>query len=240
MSGKIRGLPITKTLVRGRKFKEERFLTADSIYTAKTKDLFKVKGLCKASMKKDLRKVFVSINRATSMVSSADCSCPAGKSGYCNHVMALLLELADYSLRGLKKVPEEKACTSVARQWGIPGNKDLPKAPVMSTTIKKQAVKHGISSTLYDPRIYVDNERFMQKVKKFKLQIMNIDKRIGFGHCIPHETVEYVNTKYGDFPFGSPIAFHLQPIEDNLHIFSNITKSIDSSIIKSSVSESTF
>ena len=64
------------------------------------------------------------------MVSSADCSCPAGKSGYCNHVMALLLELADYSLRGLKKVPEEKACTSVARQWGIPGNKDLPIAPV--------------------------------------------------------------------------------------------------------------
>ena len=75
-------------------------------------------------MKKDLRKVFVSIYRAISMVSSADCSCPAGKSGYCNHVMALLLELADYSLRGLKKIPEEKACTNVARQWGIPGNKD--------------------------------------------------------------------------------------------------------------------
>ena len=222
MSGIIRGLPITKTLVRGRKFKEERFLTADSICTAKTKDLFKVKGLCKASMKKDLRKVFVSINRATSMVSSADCSCPAGKSGYCNHVMALLLELADYSLRGLKKVPEEKACTSVARQWGIPGNKDLPKAPVMSTTIKKQADKQGISSTLYDPRIYVDNERFMQKVKKFKLQIMNIDKRIGFGHCIPHQIVEYVKTKYVDFPLGSPISFHLQPIEDNFSILSNI------------------
>ena len=67
-------------------------------------------------MKKDLRNVFVSMNRPTSMVSSADCSFPAGNSGYCNHVVALLLELADYSLRGLKKVPEEKACTSVARQ----------------------------------------------------------------------------------------------------------------------------
>ena len=116
-------------------------------------------------MKKDLGKVFVSISRATSMVSRADCSCPAGKSGYCNHVMVLLLELADYSLRELKKIPEEKACANVARQWGIPGNKDLPKAPVMSTTIKKQAEKQGISSTLYDPRIYVANERFMQKVK---------------------------------------------------------------------------
>ena len=70
--------------------------------------------------------------------------------------MALLLQLADYSLRGLKKVPVEKAYTSVARQWGIPNNNDLPKAPVMSTTIKMQADKHGISRTLYDPRIYVE------------------------------------------------------------------------------------
>ena len=59
-------------------------------------------------MEKHLRKVFASINRATSMVSTADCSCPAGKSGYCNHVMALLLELANYSLRGFKTFPEEK------------------------------------------------------------------------------------------------------------------------------------
>ena len=34
---------------------------------------------------------------------------------------------------------------------------------------------------------------------------MNIDKRIGFAHCIPIETVEYVNAKYGDFPLASPI-----------------------------------
>ena len=67
---------------------------------------------------------------------------------------------------------------------------------------------------------------------------MNIDKRIGFGHCIPHRTVEYVNTKYGDIPLGSPISFHLQPIEGNFPIFSNITKSIDNFYIKSSVSGS--
>ena len=82
------------------RFKKERFLTADSIYTAKTKNLFKIKGLCKASMKKGLRKVFASINRATSMVSSANCRFSTGKSGYCNHVIALLLQFADYSQRG--------------------------------------------------------------------------------------------------------------------------------------------
>ena len=112
------------------------------------------------------------------MVPSADCSCPAGKGGYWNHIKALLLELGEYSLRALKKVPEEKACTSVARQSGTPINKDLPKAPVLPITIKKQAEKQGTSSTLYDPRIYVDNERFMPKVKRFKLQIMNVNKEL--------------------------------------------------------------
>ena len=67
---------------------------------------------------------------------------------------------------------------------------------------------------------------------------MNTDKRIGFGHCIPNKIVKYVKTKYGDFQLGSPIPFHLQPTEDNFNILSNITKSIDNSIIKSSVSGS--
>ena len=53
-------------------------------------------------------------------------------------------------MRRLKEAAEEKVCKSAARQWGIPGNKGLPKAPVMSTTIKKQTEKQGISSTLYN------------------------------------------------------------------------------------------
>jgi len=32
--------------------------------------------------------------------------------------MALLFELANYSLRQLKSVPEEPACTSKQREWG--------------------------------------------------------------------------------------------------------------------------
>ena len=41
--------------------------------------------------------------------------------------------------------------------------------------------------------------------------------------------------KYGDFPLGSPISFHLLSIEGNFDILSNITKSIDNSNITSSV-----
>ena len=59
------------------------------------------------------------------------CTCPAGRSGYCNHVMGLLFELADYSLQQLKVVPEDGACTSKLRQWGVPSNKFKFPKPVL-------------------------------------------------------------------------------------------------------------
>ena len=51
-------------------------------------------------MKKELRTIRLNLN-----INNAMCSCPAGLSGYCNHVIALLLELADYSLNQLQKFP---------------------------------------------------------------------------------------------------------------------------------------
>ena len=107
LSGKPPESAIIKTLDRGRKFKNERYITSDSIFKKCDKGIFYVKGLCKASMKKEKRSVAVKLSTITSKVLDGSCSCPAGKSGYCNHVMALLLELADYSLSQFKSVPEK-------------------------------------------------------------------------------------------------------------------------------------
>ena len=109
--GKIKGKSIKKTAYRSKFFKQERFISSDTIYTVQNRKFLLVKCLCKASMKKLNRHVTVHINRKISAVDKASCTCPAGKSGYCNHVMALLYELADYSLQSVK-VPSERACTS--------------------------------------------------------------------------------------------------------------------------------
>ena len=47
---------------------------------------------------------------------------------------------------------ERIACTSQLRKWGVPGEADFHKEPVMNTTIKKRLHRKGIISTLYDPR----------------------------------------------------------------------------------------
>ena len=53
LSGKTPESAIIKTLDRGRKFKNQRYITSDSIFTKYDKGIFYVKGLCKASMKKE-------------------------------------------------------------------------------------------------------------------------------------------------------------------------------------------
>ena len=108
---------------------------------------------CKASMKNEVRDLMVYISRLTSSVRKAYCSCPAGNSGYCNHVMALLFELAEYSLSLFENIPEEISCTSRLREWGIVSHKTkTTKNPIIFTNIHKFEFKRGIKSTLYDPR----------------------------------------------------------------------------------------
>ena len=74
-------------------------------------------------MKKIKRDVVVTLTRKTSRVEKVECSCPAGASRYCNYIMALLFEIADYSLKGLTGVPQKVSCFRQARKWGIQVNR---------------------------------------------------------------------------------------------------------------------
>ena len=63
------------------------------------------------SMRKDhVYSVNVIIQESTCSVTAACCSCPAGLSGYCNHVTATLYSLEDYIHLGLQE-DEQKGCT---------------------------------------------------------------------------------------------------------------------------------
>ena len=92
-------------------------------------------------MKNVKRNVLAHISRRTSLVEKVSYACPTGKSGYCNHVMALLHEPAGYSLNSLEKVPPGKA-----------SNKKTIKEPIMGTTIISQTSKKGIQPTIYEAR----------------------------------------------------------------------------------------
>ena len=116
--------------------------------------------------------------------------------------MALVFELADYSLNELKLVSEEVACTSKNRQWGVPSDKfKYPKA-VMSTSLSRTGEDpdlKGITCTLYDPLKNLD-ENFQSRLQRLlSEQIQEKDIRIGFGHVIDTEL-------FYRFCFGIPVG----------------------------------
>ena len=211
---------IIKTRDRGRKFKEERYLTSGDIYTKANKNTITIKGKCKASMKKEFRNMNVIIDRKTSKVIKGHCTCPAGNSGYCNHTMALLFELADYSLQQLKVIPQEVSCTSKKRVWGVPTDKQKYALPVLSTKVTGDKRK-GVSTTLYDPRLYSNKEQSstIQRIKNLKQSLKAKDLRIGFAHILSVEpTPKTIATKYGDFIVGSPLSYQLSLFDANFTI----------------------
>ena len=108
-----RGKAIIKTSDRGRVFKNEGYVNADNIFTKSCADIFKIKGSCRASMKQVKRNMCVTLNKDSGVEFLMQNV--TALSGYCNHAMALLFKLADYSLNELKSVPEEVACTS--KNW---------------------------------------------------------------------------------------------------------------------------
>ena len=115
-SGKTLESAIIKTLDKGRKFKYERYISTDTLYTKWDKEHFYVKCDCKASMKKEKRKVTVELNSTNGKVESGSCTCPTRNSAYCNHVMGLLFETADFSLHQLRF--PKKYCAQFALDSG--------------------------------------------------------------------------------------------------------------------------
>ena len=70
-----KSLPIKKTLNRGTKFKQERYLSADYIFAKLKGDQFQVKGKCRASMnKREVHNVEVFLNQAMGIVQTAHCT----------------------------------------------------------------------------------------------------------------------------------------------------------------------
>ena len=98
---------LRRAWVKGRKLMQDGYLKMNDMYTCSSSDYFKIKCKCLASMKNVLRDIVVTLEIHTGEVVKAYCSCPAVMSGYCNHVMALLLKIASFSLEGTSNIPND-------------------------------------------------------------------------------------------------------------------------------------
>ena len=232
--GKLKGKSISKTSVRGKLFKHWLFLSSDSVYTAFHLLYFYVKVRCKEGMKKELRNVRIQLCKIIGEVYKATWLWPAGKSVYCNHVIALLYETAEYSLNHLTEVPQKKACISVLRKWGQGGCKrECHKNNPNNHPHEREEYhphydtihKNGIPLTLYDARLSFNQIKNVPFMLKLKSQPLKIDRNIGFSYHVTSDTPvidENSLTKYGLQLLESPISYQLPPIDIKFSISSDL------------------
>ena len=124
-------------------------------------DKAKVKGKCFRSMKKseaphslEVSVPLQAINEDPT-ITNAKCSCVAGMSGYCHHIIALLFYLAHCKLYGLKALPDDLTCTSLPQRWSVPRGKTIQQKEIQDLLVKKPQMgadySRYIKSTLYSP-----------------------------------------------------------------------------------------
>ena len=125
-----------KTFNRGQQFLEENYIDVGSIYAKENDELFCLKGVCAASLKREDRWIFVAISKLTNKIVYCYCKCPAGKVGTCSHAYAMMKLVAKWVLEKYKLIPEPEACTSKACEWSVPQSRNrAEKIPVADINI---------------------------------------------------------------------------------------------------------
>ena len=168
-------------------------------------------------------------------VVESTCSCVAGKTGHCNHSLALMLKLCKFSLFESKSTQDlvtdadqnpEEACTSKLQTWHRKGRGDAIVAqPVMDIIVKKTKLSdsekqgEGINCLLYEARNNVTVQEAEERT--FKDTLRKINPKMGLAN-VSSRHGELVDTKYGKSPVGSLSSYQLSHTESNFDVAINI------------------
>ena len=164
-------------------------------------------------MKKESRYVEISSDQSTVFILPVKSSCFAGNRGYCNHLMALLFELADYSLYLLDFVPEEICSTNKKKQLGILSEATTLKDPIMISPIRVTMIRK-VLVVLYMTRD--DVKPIFRKFLIFIKKLMERDKRTRVAHAINLNLKNKYETQCSDFVIGSTLSHQLLVPESHI------------------------
>lgn len=170
------------------------------------------KASCFRSQKKAAKPYQVSVNLLQSgVVKGADCECAAGKSGACNHSLALLKLLALLRAKDYEEVPPAVACTELPQQWRRPRGEAVASTSVQSVdwrSVREDGLETPITSKLYDAQRnamhFSDRMASIQALGEslYSSQASPFAKRLRRATA-----ADPVKTKFGLAPVGSVLSY---------------------------------
>ena len=171
-------------------------------------------------------------------VRSACCSLVAGKVGFCNHVLALMFKLCNFSLFNCsttKDLSEEDddhvplTCTSQLQQWHKKGGgANIALQPIMEVQVNKTKdddarSRSGLKCLLYEARMKTVHDENAEQVLKNTLR--NIDPNMGLSQManMGTEDNDFRDTRFGPCQVGSYLCYQVSVTKSNF----TATASID-------------
>ncbi|XP_057294057.1 uncharacterized protein LOC130622600 [Hydractinia symbiolongicarpus] len=225
---------IKKHFARGEQFVEEKYIDTSTIYVKQDNNIFCIKGIAAASLKKMNRWVFIVLNKINGEVVFAHCQCPAGKTGTCSHCYAVMKLLAKWVVDELRMIPEPKACTSMPCVWNVPQAREyMQKPPVSELTIKSPdskrnatntegASKKGITSSLYEPRSEHNRDTRSDSLRILLDNVTNFHGKAHAPKIMNTNPQLYTQTQFGPVPFGSILSYQCALMPPDFKVYCNI------------------
>ena len=163
-------------------------------------------------------------------VTHANCSCKAGKVGYCNHILALMFKSCKFSLFDSKSTDDlcqdddelpDLACTSQLQKWHKKGRGDKISAqPVIEVTVTETKLdearcREGVKCLIYDARCNTEHD--FQAEMNLKKALQKINPQMGLSIMAREDSSlsKCVETKFGKSQIGSFCSYQLTDTEAN-------------------------
>ncbi len=201
---------------RGHRFFKGDYLA--DIWCQEVNDHLFFKGKCHPSQKANdpLHNIWCALERSSSYITAAYCSCVAGASGYCNHLVALLYQLREFSLTNTRNIPDDLAKTSKPQVWHKPRIEGIRAEPVMQCVVGCQ--ERNNLTEVRNPKTIPNDELLTKEVQQ---QLREENPLYGFTYMASteHKDTTYIPTSLQTHvPQGSVLSYQLSLTEANFSV----------------------
>ena len=148
-------------------------------------------------------------------VTRALCSCTAGKSGMCSHVVGLIKQIIHYAMMKIKSVPDDLTCTQMQQTWHKPRPSQIEAEPVMNVSFRRASQsqrnpkRDPIICTLFEARAQAMQEYNDQEQHGLRIGLSQYQPQCAFSHTLRETPEEFVTTQFGRVPKGSVLSYQL-------------------------------
>jgi len=206
------------TLQRGHQYFMESYIPGRYVRFCAKDSLVWVQARCYRSQKKNdtMHELKLVISTCPPYhVAKASCSCTAGTSGMCSHIVGLLKQLIHYVMMRLPHVPVDLTCTQMQQSWHKPRPSAIEPTPVMNITFCKakqstiEAKKDPVICSLYEARAKSLQGYSYEQQQSLQHGLKEDHPSCAYAQILPDlPPEELVSTLFGRVPKGSILSYH--------------------------------